>query len=72
MPFNLHVCLVTEKWKEWITGKEGVGIFWKYKMNEKLFRRNASMSHLSECQFADDTTSLATSHEGAEVTLRHL
>lgn len=36
--FNLYSCLVAERWKERIVDSAGVGILWKYKLDEKLFR----------------------------------
>ena len=37
--FNLHVCLVVERWKEKVKDVEGVGILLNYKLDEKLFRQ---------------------------------
>lgn len=55
--FNLFTCLVTERWRDRVEGVEGVGIQLSFKYDQKLFRkyiRNASISQLMECLFADD------------------
>ena len=67
--FNLYACLVTARWREYVADEDGVGIVWKYKLDQKLFRRytrNAQEIQLTECQFADDVAILASTHEGAE------
>ncbi len=71
--FNLYACLVAERWKELVAGIEGVGIVWRYKLDQKLFRRytrNACETQLMECQFADDAAILASTREGAETAMR--
>jgi len=55
--FNLYTCLVVERWLARIEGEYGVGKAVHYKYDQKLFRgytRNAIMSWLTECLFADD------------------
>ena len=50
-----------------------MGIIWRYKLDEKLFRqytRNAHETQLMECQFADAATILATTRAGAETAMR--
>ncbi len=48
---------------------EGVGIYLKYKLDEKFFRRStrdAQQVLLTECQFADDAAIRSTTRQGAE------
>ena len=67
--FNLFTCLVVERWQARVEGADGVGIKLNYKYNQKLFRRyirNADVSMLTECLFADDGALLASTRSGAE------
>ncbi len=71
--FNLYACLVAERWKEVVAGIEGVAIVWRYKLDQKLFRRyttKACESQLTECKFADDLAIFATTREGAKNAMR--
>ena len=48
---------------------EDAGIYLKYKLDKKLFRRytrNSEELKINECQFADDAALLATTKRGAE------
>ena len=68
--FNLYSCLVIERWTARVSDLEDTGIYLRYKLDKKLFRRytrNAEEMKTSECQFADDAALLATSKRGAEL-----
>ncbi len=68
-----NACRVAERWNERVAGTAGVGIVWKYQLDEKLFRRstrNAHKTQLTECQFADYAAILATTRAGAELAMR--
>ena len=70
--FNLYTCLVVERWLAKIEGEDGVGITVHYKYDQKLFRRytrNAMMSWLTECLFADDGALLSSTRSGAEAAV---
>ena len=68
--FNLYSCLVIERWTARVSNLEDTGIYLRYKLDKKLFRRytrNAEEMEVNECQFADDAALLATSKRGAEL-----
>ena len=70
--FNLYSCLLVDQWAARMRDVEDAGVFLRHKEDGKLFRRytrNAEVSQLSECQFADDVALLATSRAGAERAL---
>ena len=71
--FNLYVCVVGEGRFSRVAEMEDVGSYLRYKFDQQPFRRytrNASEDTIKECQFADDVTLLATTQEGAEITIR--
>lgn len=37
--FNLYAALIIERWMERIAEMEEVGVYLRYKLNKKLFRR---------------------------------
>ena len=64
--FNLYPCLTLERWLEWVEGAEGVGTTIKYNVDKKLFwrqTRNVRERKTTECQFADDSSLLASTRE---------
>ena len=66
--FNLYSCLVIERWNARVSSLEGAGIYLRYKLHRKLFRRytrNAKEVKVNECQLADDAALLATTKRGA-------
>ena len=68
--FNLYSCLVIERWHARVSSLEDAGIYLRYKLDRKLFRRytrNAEEIKVNECQFADDAALLATTKRGAEL-----
>ena len=70
--FNLYSCLLVDQWTARMRDVEDARIVLRHKEDRKLFRRytrNAEVSQLSECQFADDVALLATSRAGAERAL---
>ena len=71
--FNIYACLVVERWSARVADMEGVGMYLRFKYDQKLFRRytrNAQETRMSECQFADDVALLATTCVGAEQAIR--
>ncbi len=67
--FNLHACLVAERWSSRMADVEGAGTYLRFKFNQRLFRRstrNAQETQVTECQFADDAALLARTQTGAE------
>ena len=74
--FNLYSCLVIERWNARASNLEGAGIYLKYKLDRKLFRRytrNTEEVKVNECQFADDAALLATTKRGAElITIEYM
>ena len=68
--FNLNSCLVIKRWNSRVSSLEHTGIYLRYKLDKKLFRRytrNADTLRLGECQFADDSALLATTRRGAKM-----
>ena len=68
--FNMYSCLVIERWHARVSSLEDAGIYLRYKLDRKLFRRytrNAEEIKVNECQFADDAALLATTKRGAEL-----
>ena len=68
--FNLYSCLVIERWTVRVSNLENTGIYLRYKLDKKLFRRftrNAEEMEVNECQFADDAALLATAKRGSEL-----
>lgn len=68
--FNLYSCLVIERWNARVNSLENAGIYLKYTLDKKLFRRytrNSEELKLNDCQFADDAALLATTKRGAEM-----
>ena len=54
--FNLYACLVVEQWTEQMRHVAGAGMYLRYKLDGKLFRRSirdVESVRLLECQFAD-------------------
>ena len=70
--FNLYACLFVDPWITRVDYACGVGLSLKYKHDRKLFRRythTTEESRITELQFADDASLLATTREGAEEAL---
>ena len=64
--FKMYACVVLERWPEKVEGVEGIGTHILYKLDQQLFRRNttgACQGRLTECQFADGITLLASTHK---------
>ena len=64
------IVLVIERWNARASSLEDAGIYLRYKLDRKLFRRytrNAEEVKVNECQFADDAALLATTKRGAEL-----
>ena len=47
-----------------------MGTIWRYKLDEKLFRRYTRNARDPECQFVDDAAILATTCAGVETAMR--
>ena len=67
--FNLYTCLAVEKWLAKIEGEDGIGITVHYKHDFRRYTRNAMMSWLTECLFADDGALLPSTRSGAETAV---
>ena len=67
--FNVHACLVAERWSTKVSEIDGIGIRVKYKLDGKLIKKytkNGSHYTLKECQFADNAALLGTAIEGMD------
>ncbi len=71
--FNLYTCAVVEGWLERVKHIKGAGTLVFCKFDQKSLRRSekgATKEFLSECQFADDISFLATTRAAAEEVTR--